>query len=89
MPVYEATFVFPKGNNDMPKVIESYLKVSKAKVKKHDDWGVKALAYPINKQKDAHYMYYELEMETQDVKTLETKIKLDEVLLRHLIVRLK
>jgi small subunit ribosomal protein S6 len=87
MAIYEITFIFPKGNKDYSKTLAKYLKDVKAEVKKKDDWGVKTLAYPIKKQSEANYLYLEAEMEPSALPKLEGKIKLDEVLLRHLIVR--
>jgi len=56
------------------------------KVKKEDDWGSKALKYPIKKELTGHYFALSLEGETvpQD---LEKRILNQESILRHLLVR--
>lgn len=89
MAEYELTFIFPKENKEMSKTIADYLKKAKAEIKIKEDWGVKTLAYPIKKQTEAYYLYFEVEMNPASLKTLEFDIKLDEVLLRSLVVRKK
>ncbi len=48
--------------------------------------GRKKLAYPINKEKYGHYITEELDLEPQHLKQLDTELKLNASLLRHLIV---
>lgn len=57
------------------------------KVTKEDDWGSKALKYPIKKELTGHYFDLMLEGETvpQD---LEKRMLNQESILRHLLVRL-
>ena len=52
-----------------------------------DDWGKRALAYPIAKQKDARYIVYHLKAPPAVVKELERNCRLDERVLRHLAIR--
>lgn len=87
MSIYEITFIFDKDQKELPKKLEKYIKDSGGKVQKKDDWGVKSLAYPIKKHEEAHFLYFEVEMDTEMVKTLERKIQLDEELLRYLVVK--
>jgi small subunit ribosomal protein S6 len=86
MKKYEATFIFTKENKKLAESIEAHLKAIGAKVGKKDDWGVKPLAYPIKKLTEAAYLYFEFETEPAKIKDLETKLKLEESLLRRLIV---
>ena len=52
-----------------------------------DKWGVKVLAYPIKKQEKAYYLKYDLEVDdTKKVVEFEKSLKMDESLLRHLLV---
>jgi small subunit ribosomal protein S6 len=48
--------------------------------------GRKKLAYPINKEKYGHYITLELDLEPAQLKQLDTDLKLNTSLLRHLIV---
>ncbi len=52
-----------------------------------DDWGKRALAYPIKKQKDARYILYHLKAPAAIIKELERNCRLAEVVLRYLVIR--
>lgn len=62
--------------------------LGKIKITKEDDWGQKALAYPIKKE-DAGY-YYQLFLEGEDLpKDFETRLFQNTSVLRHLLLRTK
>ena len=56
------------------------------KVTKEDDWGSKALKYPIKKELTGYYFDFMLEGETVPV-DLEKRILGNEDVLRHLFIR--
>ncbi len=58
------------------------------KVNKEEDWGQKALAYPIKKEKIGFYIVLSLEAETMPSDMEKRVLNLDNVL-RHLLVRTK
>jgi len=58
------------------------------KVTKEDDWGQKALAYPIKKEDAGHYYQWFLEGETFP-KGFETRLIQNNDILRHLLLRTK
>ncbi|NMB57418.1 30S ribosomal protein S6 [Candidatus Beckwithbacteria bacterium] len=89
MKKYELTFVYQKDLKDVEKNLEKILDSVKAKIVKKEDWGVKKLAYAIKKQTEAKYLYFEIELEADKTKELENKIKLEENLLRYLIIAVK
>lgn len=62
--------------------------LGKITVKKEDDWGQKALAYPIKKQDAGHYFMWQLEGETFP-KEFETRLIQNNDILRHLLLRTK
>lgn len=57
------------------------------KVEKEDLWGNRDLAYPIKKQGKGYYAHYELSAEPQTAKTLDKVLKVEEDILRYLLVR--
>ncbi len=62
--------------------------LGKIKIAKEEEWGQKALAYPIKKE-DAGY-YYQLFLEGEDFpRDLETRIIQNNDVLRHLLLRTK
>ncbi len=56
-------------------------------VVKEDLWGVKDLAYPIKKQTKGFYVHFELEADPKNAKGLDKILKLEEDILRYLIIR--
>ena len=62
--------------------------LGKIKVGKEDDWGQKALAYPIKKEDSGHYYQLFLEGETFPA-DFETRVLQNNSVLRHLLLRTK
>lgn len=58
------------------------------KVKKEDLWGVRDLAYPIRRQNRAYYAHFELEAEPSKISDIDKNLKLEEDILRYLLVRI-
>jgi small subunit ribosomal protein S6 len=59
------------------------------KVSRVEPWGLRRLAYPIEKQWEGQYVLMELELEPQGVAGLERDLGLVEPVMRHLIVRVE
>ncbi|NJL11661.1 MAG: 30S ribosomal protein S6 [Microscillaceae bacterium] len=53
-----------------------------------EDWGLKKLAYPIEKKSNGYYTVLEFRAKPEFVKTLETEYRRDERVIRHLVVAL-
>ena len=58
------------------------------KVAKENDWGQKALAYPIKKEEAGYYYMWELEGETFP-DGFETRLIQNDSVIRHLLLRTK
>ncbi len=58
-----------------------------AKLGKEDLWGSRSLVYPIKRQEKAFYAHYEFEADPADISSIDKMIKLNEDILRYLIVR--
>lgn len=54
---------------------------------KEEVWGVRSLAYPIKHQTKAFYAHYEFEAEPGTIPSLDKSIKLDEDVIRYLLVK--
>ncbi len=62
--------------------------LGKVSVTKEEDWGQKALAYPIKKEDAGHY--YQLFLEGETFPTdFETRVLQNKEVLRHLLLRTK
>lgn len=55
--------------------------------KKEDLWGVRDLAYPIKKASSGFYAHFEIEADPKDAKGLDKILKLEEDIIRYLLVR--
>lgn len=57
------------------------------KIIKEDLWGQKDLAYPIKKQTKGFYAHFELEADPKNTKGLDKSLKVEENILRYLLIR--
>ena len=57
------------------------------KVKKVDLWGERELVYPIKRQTKGFYAHFEIEADPKSAKGLDKTLKLEEDILRYLLVR--
>jgi len=85
---YELVGLFPTKMNDIlaEKTLVDLCKANGFSVAAVDKWGIKPLAYPIKKEEKAYYL--RLVIEGGDAKALLAAVKLDETMLRYLLVRL-
>lgn len=58
------------------------------KVQKEDLWGVRDLAYKIKKQDKGFYAHYQLDADPKLIKGLDKILKIEEDILRYLLVRI-
>ena len=89
---YELTVVlYGKAGSAKKKKItetlESLMKVFKGKIAVSTDWGVKDLAYKIQKLSSGLYLYFELELDGVSTKALNEKLRVDGDVLRYLLIR--
>ncbi len=52
-----------------------------------DDWGKRSLAYEIDDHKEGYYHFYRFEGDKDIVDDLDRQLKIDENVIRHMIVR--
>lgn len=89
---YELVLVFsPETSSENQKKLVSQLKTliekAKGKIGKSDEWGKRELAYPIKKFSEGVYFLLNLELPADVPVELEKKIKLEEEVIRYLLVR--
>lgn len=70
------------------KNIESIVTSAKGKVNELKELGEKKLAYPIKKELNGYYYVLQVEASKETITEFDRKIKLDENVLRHLIIKL-
>lgn len=84
MQQYELTLIFNPGmsEEDADAVVDD-LKLS---VVHRQVWGKRLMAYPIKKQKEGLYIHLVIELDSARVAELDQKLRLNENVLRHLLV---
>jgi small subunit ribosomal protein S6 len=90
---YETVFILnPVLSEDQAKdAVEKFAKVLKnknAQILNQEQWGLKKLAYPINKKSTGFYNLIEFAAESTVVDTLETEYRRDESVMRFLTTAL-
>ena len=94
MSFYENTLItrqdLPK--NDLEKIKEKYsdlINSNSGKVIKVEEWGLLNLARKIKKYNKGFYIHYKFEGSKNTLDEINKKIKIDNSIIRHLIVRYK
>lgn len=57
------------------------------KIEKEDLWGERPLAYPIKRQTSGYFAHFEIQADPKDAKSLDKTLKLEENVLRYLLIR--
>ena len=92
---YESVFILtPVLSEDQAKEAvtkyKDFIKKSAGgKVLHQENWGLKKLAYPIQKKSTGFYNLLEFETDPQSIDTLETEFRRDERILRFLTVKME
>jgi small subunit ribosomal protein S6 len=68
--------------------VEQILEKDGAKVVRFEDWGRKALAYPVKKELHGHYVLYDFQAMPQTEAELKRNLKIDEIVHKHLTILL-
>ena len=69
--------------NELNNIIKSF----DGNTSRHEYWGLRTLAYPIQKFSRAHYISFNIAASTQAIIELERKMKIREDVLRYLSIR--
>lgn len=87
---YELVLIFKTSvsEDNRKKTIEELKKLLKTSEKVDvKDWGKRQFAYPINKEKEGNYYLLTIDAEGKEVAEVGSKLKLNENVLRYLLVR--
>ena len=89
---YEIMFIVKATmeSADVKKSAETYknlIETLKGKVVEAKELGEKKLAYPIKKELNGYYYVMQVEANKEAIPEFDRKIRLDETILRHLIIR--
>ena len=93
MAFYECTFVTRSdlSRADVQKITESFSKIvtdAEGSIVKTEYWGLRTLAYKINKMGKGHYTMLGLDCAPHALKELERQMGINEDVIRTLVVRM-
>jgi len=85
--VYDLSVAEAGGPDAGPQRLTQVVEGRGGKVLKVDHWGRRRMAYPIKHSIDADYVVSRVELDPGSVNALESALRIDERVYRHLIVR--
>lgn len=92
MPLYEHTFISrpdisPAEVETQVNDLTEFLGQHGGKVTKVEYWGLRALAYPINKQRKGHYSMLNLDAPAGAIAELEQRHRISTEIMRYLTIK--
>ncbi len=93
MPFYETVFIARQDLSDaqvkaITEAAEQVIKDGKGKITKTENWGLRTLAYKINKNKKGHYVLIESDAPAPAVIEMERTLRLNEEVVRYMTIKL-
>lgn len=94
MPLYETMLIARQDMTpaQVDELVESYAKIitdGEGKVLKTDNWGLKTLAYRINKNRKGYYVLFNLDTPPAALLEMERLMRLSEDVLRYMSVKVE
>ena len=90
---YELMFVVNVADEEKIKaavqLVQDVIKKIGGTVDKVDEWGKRALAYEVKKQREGYYVVVDFQADSAQVSELDRVIKIHEEIIRHIIVKLE
>ncbi|MCI5060317.1 MAG: 30S ribosomal protein S6 [Alphaproteobacteria bacterium] len=92
MPYYETVFIARQDLTDaqVKTLSDKFTKIitdAKGKIHKTENWGLRNLAYKINKNRRGHYVLIESDTPAEAIHEMERTMRLDENILRYMTIR--
>jgi small subunit ribosomal protein S6 len=88
---YEVVFlVHPDQSEQVPAMVERYkalIEGGQGKIHRHEDWGRRMLAYPIENLVKAHYVLFNIECDQAVLNELVDTFRFNDAVLRHLVMK--
>lgn len=94
MALYECTFIARQdlSRAEINRLVETFTETLTAqggKIVHAEQWGLRTLAYKINKNRKGHYVMLAIDAEPQAMKELERTMRINEEIVRILTVRVE
>lgn len=92
MSFYETTFIArqdltPNSVEELADKYTAILSELNGKVTKRENWGLRVLAYKINKNRKGYYMFMNIDAPAEAIKEMERQMRFDENILRTLTLK--
>jgi small subunit ribosomal protein S6 len=94
MPLYESTFIARQdlSRQDVARLSDAYAAIIESgggKVVKNEYWGLRGLAYRIQKNRKGHYTLLGIDAPHEAVKEMQRNMRINEEIIRTLTVRVE
>jgi len=91
---YELMYIINTNVDDEKRlsIIEKYKQIildNGGEVTNVEEWGKRRLAYEVKKNREGYYVLMNFRSSTEACQELERLVKIDEAILKHLVVRLE
>jgi len=90
---YEIVFlVHPDQSEQVGSMVEKYRNAIETRggiIHRHEDWGRRQLAYPINKIHKAHYILMNIECDLDALSEIKTMFRFNDAVIRNLVMKKK
>lgn len=88
---YELMFIInptleDEKKNETVEKVQEIIKTGEGTVDKVDVWGMRKLAYPIEKKNDGYYVVIEFQADTELPKELDRRLKISDDVMRHMVI---
>lgn len=92
MPLYESTFIVRQdlSRQDVAKIVDAMVAIIEqggGKVIKNEYWGLRSLAYRVEKHRKGHYVMLGVEVAAAVMKEVERNLRINESVIRNLTIR--
>ncbi len=92
MPLYEHVFLARQDASaqqveELTTQITGIIEQMGGKITKTENWGIRSLTYRMNKNRKAHFMFFNIEAPAAVVAELERQERINEDIIRYLTVR--
>jgi len=94
MPFYEHVFIARQDAaqaqvDQLTEQMKGIIEQGGGKIVKHEAWGLRSLAYKINKNRKGHYVHFAIDSPWAPVAEMERQLKLNEDVIRQLTIRVE
>ncbi len=94
MPYYETVYIARQELSEtqvkaLTETYSQFLKDGKGKILKTENWGLRTLAYRINKNRKGHYVLIESDCSAEALLEMERNMRLSEDVLRYMSIKLE